>query len=488
MKISKGRAYGAHDGGSRSRIARGARCNTAMLLMVLGSGTSPSLLAAQNAQREGDEAGGLDSLVSRALDVNPTVRAARERAEAARARIGPAGALPDPMVGIGIMNLPISSESEEGTPAGPQTPVAASMPSSDMMTMKTLALGQTLPFPGKLGLARRAAELEFAAAGARRRATELQISAEVRRAYYEIAYLDRASEVLANNHKLLVTLIQSTESRYSVGAGEQQDVLKARVETSRIAEEAVTLAEGRRAALARLNALLDRPSDTAVGSPRVPERIASAAVAADVSSIRFASGALGARASDSPLPGLEVLQQRAVQNNPELRTHEAEITAQSARLELAQKAHLPDFDLSLQYGQRDGRSDMVSMMLSVPVPLQKGRKQDQQVTEARGELAALQADHDAMVNEIRADVAEQHALLERGRAQLALFVKAVIPQGRAALESATSAYQVGRADFLTLLENQTTLYNYETAYFRALADFAIDLAELERIVGAEVLP
>ena len=470
-----------------SSTASGMRLRASLLLLALAA--APLTIAAQRpAESAVAPASDLDSLVSRAFEVNPTVRAARERVQAARARIGPAGALPDPMVGIGIMNLPISSESEEGTPAGPQTPVAASMPSSDMMTMKTLALGQTLPFPGKLGLARRAAEQEFAAAGARRRATELQIEADVRKTYYELAYLDRAAEVLANNQKLLVTLIQSTESRYSVGTGGQQDVLKARVETSRVAEEAVTLAEGRRAALARLNALLDRPSDTAVGSPRVPERIARAAVAADVSSIRFASGALGARAADSPLPALEVLQQRAVQHNPELRAHEAEISAQSARLELAQKAHLPDFDLSFEYGQRDGRSDMVSVMLSVPVPLQKGRNQDQQVTEARGELAALQAEHAAMVNEIRADVAEQHARLERERAQLALFVKAVIPQGRAALESATSAFQVGRADFLTLLENQTMLYNYETAYFRALADFAINLAELERIVGAEVLP
>jgi outer membrane protein TolC len=130
---------------------------------------------------------------------------------------------------------------------------------------------------------------------------------------------------------------------------------------------------------------------------------------------------------------------------------------------------------------------MVSAMVSVPLPLHKGERQDQQVAEAQAELAAMQAEHHAMVNDLHADLAGIHADLERDRAQLALFVTAIIPQGRASLESAISAFQVGRADFLTLLENQTTLYNYETAYYRALADFAKSVAELERVTGTEVL-
>lgn len=412
----------------------------------------------------------VDSLVARALAVNPAIRAARERIEAARARIAPAGTLPDPMLGAGIMNLPVS---EPGF--------------GDFMTMKTVAIGQTVPFPGKLPLAQRAAEGELAAAESRLRVIQLETVAEVRQAYYELAFLDRALEVLRQNQNVLVNFIEVTSSRYGVGTGGQQDVLKARVEAAGLAEEAVALTERRGAELARLNALLDRASETPIADARVPERIARAAVARSAAAIRFTSGALGARAADSPFPPLAELQERAVRNSPTLRAHAFEIAAQAARLELAQKAHLPDFDVSLQYGQRTDRSDMVSFMVSVPVPVRKGRRQDQQVTEARAELAALVADHDAMVNRLGAEVAASYAEIERDRAQLALFVKAIIPQGRAALESATAAFQVGRADFLTLLENQTTLHNYETAYFRALTDFARSLAELERILGQEVL-
>ncbi|HUP21170.1 MAG TPA: TolC family protein [Gemmatimonadota bacterium] len=444
-------------------------------LIAFSGLTGPLAVAAQvgpvTDEVSRDDATPLDSLVRSALDANPSVRAAERRVEAARARIGPAGSLPDPMLSAGVMNLPVADPGM-GEP----------------MMMNTVGLGQRLPYPGKLSLARRAAELEVRAAEARLDDVRLVIEAEVRKAYYDLAFFDRSLVVLERNQALLVDFIGVTESRYGVGIGGQEDILKARVEAARLAEEAVALTEGRRSRLARLNALLDRPTGTAVDEARVPERIARAAIADDLSRVRFTSERLGARVADSPLPPVEALQERAALSSPEVRSHQAAIAAQAARLELARKAHLPDFDVSVQYGQRFDRADMASVMVSVPLPVRRRDRQGQEAAEAEAELAAMRAEHHAMVNRINADVAGAYADLERERARLALFARSIIPQGRAALESATAAYQVGRADFLTLLENQTTLHDYEIAYFRSLTDFARTLAELERMVGTEVLP
>ena len=414
----------------------------------------------------------LEGLISHALSVHPSIRAARDRIEAAQAAVRPAGTLPDPMLGVGVMNVPITGHDQNDMTS---------------MTMATVGVGQTLPYPGKLGLRRRVAELELAAAEARLEAARWAIRQEVIDAYADLAYLDRALEIVGRNEKLLGNFIQVTQSRYGVGTGNQADVLKARVESARLAEEAVALTERRRAALARLNAALDRPSESAVPEPAIPTRIARAAVAENAGEIRFASATLGARAAGSPLPPLAELQETAVRRNPALRAHQAMIEAQAARVELARKEHLPDFDVSVQYGQRNDASDMVSAMVSIPIPLRKGQRQDLQVKEAQAELSALQAEHHERANEIRASVASAYADMERDRAQLALYVKSIIPQGRAALESATASFQVGRVDFLTLLENQTTLYNYETAYYDALTRFMERLAELERTVGEEIL-
>lgn len=413
---------------------------------------------------------GVDALVEAALAANPTLRAARQRLEAARTRITPAGLLPDPMLMAGVQNLPVS---EPGF--------------TDFMTMKMVGVGQTIPYPGKLGLRRRAAESEAVAAEAALAAATRAVTADVRTAYYELAFLDRALEIVERNQRVLVDFIRITEALYGVGTAGQQDVLRARVEATRLAESAVTLTEQRRAALARLNAVLDRPSEVPIAEPRVPERVARAAVADSAAEIRFVSTALGARAVRSPLPPLVELQETAVRESPVLREHEAMIAAQAARVELARKEHLPDFDVSLSYGQRSGFTDMLTAIVSVPLPVQKGRKQDAFVATERAELAALQAEHHAHANELRATVARLYTEAERQRAQLALYVKAIIPQGRAALASATSSYQVGRVEFLTVLDNQATLFNYETEYFRTLTDFAKTMAELERVVGKEIL-
>ncbi|MGH3952072.1 MAG: TolC family protein, partial [Pseudonocardiaceae bacterium] len=237
----------------------------------------------------------LDPLVAHALMVHPLIRAAVDRVEAARAAIRPAGARPDPMLMAGVMNLPLSDPGF-----------------TDFMTMKTIGIGQVFPYPGKLGLRRRVAELELAASEARLEAVRLAVAEEVKQAYYDLAFLDHALEVLQNNERLLANLIQVTGARYGVGTGGQQDVLKARVEAARLAEEAVALMERRRAALARLNAALYRPSETPVPAPAVPVRIARAAVADDAGEILFTSATLGARAADSPLPPLIELQETAV--------------------------------------------------------------------------------------------------------------------------------------------------------------------------------
>ena len=416
----------------------------------------------------------LDSLVAHALAVSPMVKAAAARAEAVRHRVIAADALPDPMLMAGLQNLPLGKE--------------AGMSGPEPMTMRMLGISQTLPYPGKLGLRRVVAERELESARAAADVTRRQLARDVKAAYYELAFADQALAIVERSRDVLAGLIRATEARYSVGTAGQQDVLKARVEATRLAETAVTLTEQRRADLARLNALLDRPSETPVAQAEVPAAVARAAVPASADEIRFTSAALGAPAADSPLPPLAELQAMAIRESPELREQDAMIAAQAARLDLAGKSTLPDVDLSLQYGQRGGGlPDMVSATVSVPLPVFKGRKQDQDVAEASAQLEALHADQAARVNQLRAEVARLAAELERSRTQLALYVKAILPQARASLSAATANYQVGKAEFLGVLDDQATVFTYETDYYRALSDFATNLAELERLAGREIL-
>jgi outer membrane protein, heavy metal efflux system len=454
-------------------------------VVALAWAFSPSFAGAQLESRnavvraEGSE---LDSLISRAIAVSPTIMAARHRADAARARVGPAGARPDLMLMAGIQNQPLGREA-------PSTSTHdAAIAGSDPMTMRMLGVSQTIPYPGKLALRTRVAEREVDVATAAVEDARLNVVRDVRTAYYELAYLDQALRLTQQNQGVLASIVRVTESQYAVGSGMQQDLLKARLAITQLAQSANTLREQRQAQLAALNALLDRASDMPVDSAPMPERIARAAVPDSADRIRFASNVFGSPAADSPLPPLAALQAMAVANNAMLRGHEARIAAQTTRVALAQMATRPDVDLSLQYGQRSGLTDMVSAVVSVPIPIQHRRNQDEDLAAARAELAALEAEHHSTVNELQARIAKLYADLERERTQLALEVKAILPQGRATLAATTASYQAGKTDILTLLDSQSALFAYETSYYRAQSDFAETLAELESVVGKELLP
>jgi outer membrane protein TolC len=432
-------------------------------------------IAQDTSSAQQDPPDGIDAFVAAALTANPRILAARDRIEAARARERAAGLLPDPILSIGVQNVPIGRERSQ----------ADDLP--DMMTMRLAGIGQSIPFPGKRSLERRIEHHETESAEADLLAVQRDVIREVRETYYSLAFLDRSLEILARNQEVLASLIRTTEARYVVGFATQPDVLKTRIEMGRLAEEAVMLAEERNSRVAQLNALLDRETGVPVGTARIPQRIERAAVAATAEGVRFTSSALSAHAADSPLPSLQELQATALRSNADLLAHEAMTRAQATRVERARRDYLPDFDLSLMYGQRSRRPDMITATISVPVPWQKGRKHDQVASAAGRELSALEAEHQEQSNRVRARIAELYAGLDGLRAQLGLYVKAILPQGYASLSSATAGFQVGRADFQALLDAHATVLRYEIAYHRALADFATRLATLEAVVGKEIL-
>src|SRR5687768_1057093 len=120
---------------------------SAWLALLIGCVTATAAPAQVGTTRAVDP----DSLAAVAVATHPAVRAAAARVEASRAGVGPAGALPDPMLMVGLVNQPIGGAEPEEMPG---------------MTMRTVGVEQTVPFPGRIGLQRRVAEREVAAAEA----------------------------------------------------------------------------------------------------------------------------------------------------------------------------------------------------------------------------------------------------------------------------------------------------------------------------------
>lgn len=434
----------------------------------------------------------MDALLAEADSANPRIAAARRAVDRARAQVPQAGALPDPMLGIGFMNIPVTDPGLSG----------------EMMTMTQVQVSTRLPWPGKLGLREDAARLEGDAAEWEVHRVRDAVGADLKTAYYELYFVDRALEVVERNSALLADFAVLTNSMYAVGTGRQPDVLKAQVEHTRLTEQLVDLRQRRAAVTARLNALLGRASDDPAPELVLPEVVRAAALDRPDDGPSFTSAALSpgvaaaagavpdpppdeARSSGADggsLPSLAELQQLARTRNPEVRARLLRIDSEERMQSLAEVAKRPDFSLSAGYSFRSGLGDFFNVMVSAPLPVFAGRKQDQGVIEAQASVARHREELRATTDALDAEVASLVADLRRVRDQLTLLNHGILPQARTALSSATASYRVGRVDFLTLLDAQVTLFRQELDAHRLLTDFATTLAALERAVGTEVLP
>lgn len=435
--------------------------NTApMLRVALVLTLGPSAIGAQ-------EPASLRVLVAEARASNPEIAAAGRLAEAAAARVPQAGALDDPMLSAGLMYVPVPSFDL----------------SRDGMTMGSVQIGQRLPAPGTRRAREAIARQNHQAAEWRAQEVESGVVARLKEAYYELIFVDGAQDVLTRNRSLVADLAEVATALFAVGRTPQQDVLRAQTEVTRLEEQIAGIQARRVAAAAEINALLQRPVTGPI-EPVYPDGVRALALAPPAAGAFTAAALEGGLGDD--FPSLAELQQQAVRHRPMLLEHVHRIAAAREAVRLTERERFPDVDVMLGYGARLDRGDMVTAMVSVPLPVFAARKQRQAIIEAEHELAADELLHHQMVAEIQAEVATRYATLVRTREQILLLMDGVIPQARATIESATAAYQAGRVEFASLLEAQATLFRNEIELARRMADFGREMAALERAAGVEL--
>ena len=155
---------------------------------------------------------------------------------------------------------------------------------------------------------------------------------------------------------------------------------------------------------------------------------------------------------------------------------------------LAEKEYRPDLSVGFMYQQRPDLPDMKGATFTINVPIFYRGKQREGVRQAEEEVIAAQKSREDRANETRFELKQAYLAAKAAKDLADLYTKAVVPQSSLTLESSMSAYQVGSNDFLTVLSNFSTLLNYETDYYRQVADYNMALAEMESMVGVELVP
>jgi outer membrane protein TolC len=260
---------------------------------------------------------------------------------------------------------------------------------------------------------------------------------------------------------LLQDFLEVASTKYSVGTAVQQDVLQAQVAVAQMTEDITVLQQNRRAMAARLNALLGRAATVPIGSLELPEVLGG-------------------------LQPVDSLIELAVKHRPALAAAHMRTQAANAGYRAARRTLYPDLTLTLGYGQRPDFEDLFTVAVGFSIPLWAGSNQ----LPLRREMQAMESSADAVAtelyNETYARLAELSAEATRANNLSSLYTTSVLPQARAAVESALSAYRVGAVDYATLVQNQMTVNRYEIQMVQLAVDYHRAIADIQALVGGDL--
>lgn len=376
----------------------------------------------------------VDALVAEALAKSPDLAAARSRQTAAREMERPAAALADPTVGplLQIADFPNYTIGTED------------------MSMAGVQVSQPLPYPGK-----RRARAETARAETAQRASEVadlerRIAREVRSLYARLYAIDQEQKALEAGRELTDLLTATAKARYSSGGGEQESLLKAQLQGTRLEEQLEDHHAERRAIVAELNRWLDRPGDSPLGAVTSLPETAPPSTPAESTRVRMARAAVAT----------------------------AERRLASARLDLK-----PDLTPSGAFATRGPRGPVLTLNLGIELPFWKREKQEPLIRASEAGLEAARQELRAAEAETRSEVARLAS--DRGRAerQIVRYREGIVPQSSATFDAARASYLAGRGDFSNLVEDFNLWLEARVQLARREADRYTAWAGLEALTG-----
>lgn len=430
-----------------------------VLVILFGGGVFSSTLAAPQAAHDqserppgqaGHEAGiptPLGSLIEEAKKYDPSILATERAAKAATFVAPQMSTLPDPQLTVQQFSV------------GSPRPFAG-YTNSDFAYFG-VGVSQQLPYPGKLKLRGAVAEREADSAKAHVEVVSQDEIETLKTTYFHLGYLQQTLGILQRDASLLQQIEQQAEAHYSTGQGNQQDVLKAQLERTKILREISMHHQSMGEDEATLKRILRRPQD-------------STDIVADSLSASF----LRCTASE--------LLAKVPSQNPNVQESATMVQREQAGVELAHKEFRPDFSLGYMWERTDPGKFPAYYMLTFGVNFPRRKPRQAALAQAEVDVKRAQQEEDAQMQAALADLQKQYVSVKAAEEQLLIYRDGLIPQAQATIQTGLAAYESNREDFESLFSSYMDVLNLDLEYQQTLLDHETALAHIERLTGVSL--
>jgi outer membrane protein, heavy metal efflux system len=389
----------------------------------------------------------LADLLTEAEKNNPQIQAARHGWQSAKQVPTQVSTLPDPQVVLQQMNV------------GSPRPFAG-YTNSDFAYLG-VGFSQDLPYPGKLRLKGEIAQKDADATEQKYESLRRTVMAGVKMAYFQIGYLAKRQKIFDDDTQLLQQVEQAAESRYRNGMGNQQEVLQAQLERTKLLREISMNQLEHGKMQAALKNLLNRSQS----SP-------------DIETAELSES--------TPAYSFDQLLTEAEASNPDLAGMQKMVDRQGLQVDLAKKDFYPDFNVQGMWQRTDPTQFRAYYQFTVGmrIPIYRTRRQRPELAQAESDRDRAKSELEAQSQQTAFQLRQQFISAEKSAELLKIYREGLIPQARAALQAGMAAYQSNRQDFQALLASFLDVLKLDEEYWQTLSEHETALAQLEEITGA----
>jgi outer membrane protein TolC len=332
------------------------------------------------------------------------VTASREMAVAA-------GQLADPMLKLGIDNLPVDTSDRFSL-------------TRDFMTMRQIGVMQEITRSDKRQARADRFEREAEKTLAEREATVAAIQRNTALAWLDRYYAEAMATVVAEQSREARAEIEAAEGAYRAGRGNLADVLAARASLVGLDDRASELGRKARAARIALARWVGNSADAPLaGKPAID-------------AIRLDPGTLDTD----------------IVHHPELAVLARKEDVAAAEVKVAQTNKKPDWSVEVMYSQRGpAYSNMISVGVSVPLQWDQRNRQDREIAARLAMLDQARAEREDMVRAHTADVRAMIAEWENNRERRARYERELLPLAAERTQATLGAYRGAKAGLTDVL-------------------------------------
>jgi len=381
-----------------------------------------------------------------ALKDDPIINKLSAQSQALNDRAIVAGELPDPKFKLGLTSLPIDSFSVDQEP----------------MTQLQAGVNQMLP-RGKTRDYQRQQNLSLADVKQAEQANQsLTILKSVRENFLETYYQVQANQIIQQSRQSFAWVLKNTEMHYAIGHKNQQDVVRAQLELSRLDDRQADISMRENMVRAQLSEWLEQAAYQPIDS--------------DFPSL--------------PSPDTQATIKSHLAEHPLIHAEDAQIDVAQIMVNINEEHYKPAYGFDITYSKRFGhnpngelRADFLSAMVTIELPLFPDKRQDKQLSSSKQQLLASQYTRTDKLRTLSTLVDKTYTQWQGLAERYHLYQDKLLPESELNVNTSLTAYQAGVTDFSTIIRAQLVRLELQLQALRIQVDKAKAQATLLYLSG-----